>query len=810
MLPTHFARKHTTNAPNKSIVINGEVRFTVLSKNLIRIEYDRDAQFEDRATQSVINRVFDETEFSVENSEYETVIKTSDLELTYRPESGFTPQGLFIKVICMPENPIWHFGDVLNTLKGTYRTLDGAGDPHPLESIELGDGVCSREGYSILDDSKSLVVLEDGWIEPRKKDVFDLYFFGFGHDYIGATKALYQLTGMPPLLPNYVFGNWWSRFYNYSQSGYQNLMTSFTNKDIPFTVAVIDMDWHWSRGAGGKPWYETWTGYSWNTELFPDPKEFLNWLHDHNLHPALNLHPAKGIQDHEDMYEEMALALGIDPASKKPVEFQPANKDFWEPYFNIVHHPHEDAGVDFWWMDWQQGTSTDMPGLDPLWALNHFHSLDCERGDKRPMFFSRYSGPGSQRFYVGFSGDTQSSWEVLSYEVMFTATAANIGYPYWSHDVGGFHGGVRDDELYARWVQFGAFSPISRLHSSDNDFMSKEPWHFGAAAEKAASLALRMRHAMFPYLYTMNHRTHTEGLPLCMPLYYLHPEEENAYRYKNEYYFGSEMIFSPITEKCNPVTKLAKNKLWLPEGKWIDYNSGLIYEGGRELTVYRCLRDFPLFCKAGAIFPLNIYTDKSNKQDGCGGRDIYIYPGADNTFTLYEDEGVNNRYLDGHFATTEFSIKWTDTRAEFKISPAKGDTLLLPEARDYFLRFVAFSKNATVTIRSGDNKTLSYKCYFQGVANTLEFAISDVSTIHGMEIVIEDKNGLMSANDCVSKRFFDRILQSQISNNDKMKLYKILTESKYNLAQRYMELSKCTNIEPELIDALKELLNLTQ
>lgn len=807
MLPKHFFRNYTTKAEDKNTVLCGNARFTVLSEKLIRIEYDGEGQFEDRATQTVINRQIGEVEFVQRTDGDELVICTSSLELHYNPTIGFVPEGLYIKVLCMPEAPVWHFGDTLHTLKGTCRTLDGAGDPHPLESFNLGDGVCSREGFSILDDSKSLIILEDGWIEPRKNGIFDLYFFGFGHDYIGATKAFYTITGFPPLLPSYVFGNWWSRFHNYSQSDYQELMSKFTHHDIPFTVAVIDMDWHWSRGACGKPWYETWTGYSWNTELFPEPQEFLDWLHDHNFHPALNLHPAKGIQDHEDMYAEMAIAMGIDPKTKDPVEFQPTNKDFWKPYFEIVHHPHEESGVDFWWMDWQQGTSTDMAGLDPLWALNHFHSLDCQRGDKRPMFFSRYAGPGSQRFFVGFSGDTQSSWDILKYEPAFTATAANIGYPYWSHDVGGFHGGTRDDELYARWVQFGVFSPICRLHSTDSIFMSKEPWEFGAEAEKVACKALRMRHAMFPYLYTMNYRTHTEGLPLCMPLYYLHPEEENAYKYTNEYYFGSEMIFSPVTEKCNPVTKLAKNEVWLPEGKWIDFCNGLIYDGGKEITTYRNLEAFSLFCKAGAIVPFDIYNDCNNSQNS-KGRDIYIFPGADNSFTLYEDEGINNNYKDGHFATTNLTLKWTDKKAVFTINPAQGDPLVLPEARNYFLRFMSFSKDAKVTVKTSNQDEFPCKYFVQSSTKVLEVVINEVYVSETIEITIEDENGLINNNGNVSSIIYDVLLDSQISNNEKLEIYKTLVEKEYTLTERYYELSKYKNIEPQLIDALKELLKL--
>ena len=138
----------------------------------------------------------------------------------------------------------------------------------------------------------------------------------------------------------------------------------------------------------------------------------------------------------------------------------------------------EDEGVDFWWLDWQQGTNTKVEGLDPLWMLNHYHFLDSAREGKRPMTFSRYAGVGSHRYPVGFSGDTVISWESLAFQPYFTNTASNIGYGWWSHDIGGHMQGTRDDELEARWYQYGVFAPINRLHSTQNEYIVKEPWRF--------------------------------------------------------------------------------------------------------------------------------------------------------------------------------------------------------------------------------------------------------------------------------------------------------------------------------------------
>lgn len=225
-------------------------------------------------------------------------------------------------------------------------------------------------------------------------------------------------------------------------------MERFEKEELPFSVAVIDMDWHLVDDV--EPRYGSgWTGYTWNKKFFPDPKEFMSWLHEHHMKVTLNVHPADGIRAYEELYPRVAEKMGIDPKSEQAVLFDPADPDFMEVYLKELHHPLEEEGVDFWWLDWQQGGITKIPGLDPLWMLNHYHFLDSSWKGNRPMTFSRYAGVGSHRYPIGFSGDTVISWESLDFQPYFTSTASNIGYGWWSHDIGGHMMGVRDDELMA-------------------------------------------------------------------------------------------------------------------------------------------------------------------------------------------------------------------------------------------------------------------------------------------------------------------------------------------------------------------------
>ena len=178
-----------------------------------------------------------------------------------------------------------------------------------------------------------------------------------------------------------------------------------------------------------------------------------------------------------------------------------------------MHRPYEKDGVDFWWIDWQQPNipweqakkDGDVPDYDPLWALNHYHFYDHASKHTVPLILSRYAGIGSHRYPVGFSGDTEITWRTLAYLPYFTATATNVGYTWWSHDIGGHQMGEKNDELFVRHLQYGVFSPITRLHCSSVEIMTKEPWVYGNGAGLIAEEFLRLRHKLVPYLYTANY-----------------------------------------------------------------------------------------------------------------------------------------------------------------------------------------------------------------------------------------------------------------------------------------------------------------
>ena len=703
-------------AHSTHMLVRKDVRITVLTPCLVRVEVQRHGKFCNEPTQSVWFRDFEKPEFKVNESSDSIEIKTTKANFLY----SFKAHKM-LRVKLRDGRVVTNY--TAGNLKGTCRTLDiTAGLPI------LGDGVVSKNGVAILDDSDTLVLKQDGTIVPRKYKGSDKYYFAYGNNYIGATQDLYKLTGKVPLIPRYALSNWWSRYKAYSQDEYLALMDRFKDEEIPITVATVDMDWHWVdiKSKFGKDshkvtshknimeyvydvWSTGWTGYSFNTDLFPDPAGFLKKLKDDNYKVTFNLHPSMGVRWFEDQYEDMCKAMGQNPAKKQPVEFDITDKKFTEHYFKILHHPFEKMGVDFWWIDWQQGTKTKTPGLDPLWALNHYHFLDNAKNNNRPLILSRFCGAGSQRYPLGFSGDTTQTWSSLEFQPGFTATASNIGYPWWSHDIGGHCMGKKDDELYIRWLQLGVFSPIMRLHSTNNEFMGKEPWNYSGPIERIAKRNLRLRHKLLPYIYTMNYRTHTDCRAICEPMYYAYPEEKRSYECKNEFFFGTELIVAPITEHTSTDNNMAGVSVWIPDGRFTDIFTGRIYSGNQFVKMYRDIENIPVLAKAGAIIPMSV-NDTDNDCSNPEEMELWVYRG-NNTFKLYEDDGESLSYMDGAYLKTPFIVKEDGSTVTFTIAPGEGDVSVVPEKRKYDVYFKDIvDADIEVRINGKKQKAKAKKC----------------------------------------------------------------------------------------------------
>jgi alpha-glucosidase (family GH31 glycosyl hydrolase) len=797
-----------------AIVAGEKYRFTILTDGLLRFEWAEDGIFEDRASTFAINRKLAVPDFYVWDRGTGIEIVTKRLHVIY-DKKKFSPEG-FIVNLKGEISAKWKYGQQAANLGGTTRTLDNANGRCNIEP-----GVLSRDGYAVLNDTKTMLFEKDGWIAPRRQgDRSDEYIFCYGHDYREAIRAYYTVSGSQPLLPRYALGNWWSRYHAFDEPEFVELMNHFERDEVPMNVAVLDMDWHhvWDLPDG----LNGWTGYTWNKKLFPDPVAFLDDLHDRGLKVTLNVHPADGVRHFEEQYKEVAKYMGIDPATKRAADFDCTDRKFMDAYFDIVHHQHEEEeGVDFWWIDWQQGNSSKIPGVDPLWVLNHYHFLDIGRGSQRPLILSRFGGPGSQRYQIGFSGDTFVTWDSLNFQPEFTATASNIGYGWWSHDIGGHQQGDKDDELTTRWVQLGCFSPILRLHSSQNPFNTREPWRFDEEARTVMEDTLRLRHRLIPYIYTMNARSASDDEPLIQPMYWDFPKVDEAYRVPNQYRFGSELIVAPVTQPRDKHTHLGAAKAWLPNARFVDIFTGVVYSGNRELTLHRRLDQVPALAPEGAIIPLDAAYQPKNGSPNPTAFEILLVVGADGSFNLTEDDGTGTHVDEGDFRMIEddgiesgsenvrFSytpITYKQSTGVIKIGPTSPTSPSIPSSREWKIRLIGFTPKSSSEIRcmttsSKKAKPMNYTT--QAVDNGTLITLGAIPTDHSCIIELGSDGP-----------------QLDVLNPSKF-IWKILDDAGVNIELKWRIWGACDsndplttkisrvhnlNLQQELLDAILELL----
>lgn len=669
-----------------NIVVFGNARFSVLFDRLIRMEWSEDGVFCDDLTLSVCNRRTPECSFRTTVRGNQLVIDTGRVVLKYTDDGRMFHRGnLSAQFSVGRRTKLWRSGDRQSgNLGGTLRTLDNmigskkaalevTGNeikikPGVLKPAEMCHGFISRDGWAVIDDTgtcrlKDKIAQGGKWVAPPAPGRrLDLYLLAFGLDFASALRDASAIWGRQPLPPRYAFGYWYSRYWAYTDREIEKLVDEFELHSIPLDVLVVDMDWH-------KP---GWTGYTFSPEYFPDPAEFLAYLKSKKLKITFNLHPAKGVGKHEDAFPEMCRAMGLDPARTDCVPFDCTDPKFMKAYFRCLHHPLEKMGVDFWWMDWQQGTATSMKGLDPLPWLNQLHWEDLEhrKGSKRPVCFSRFGGLGAGRYPIGFSGDTISVWESLAFQPRFTATAANILYGYWSHDIGGHMPGPIDPELYARWMQFGLYSPVLRTHTTKNRYAERRVFEYPQPYKSSMISTIRRRYELLPYIYSECRYAYDTGLSLVRPLYHQWPEDRPVYRAGNGYLFGRKMIVAPVTAPADKETGLSRVRFYLPPGVWIDSARGEFMRGGKWFARDYLLEEIPVFVRPGTIIPCQ--KTRSRIEEG-SYRDLAIEacPG-DGAYDLYEDDGVSSDYSRGRFAIIPMSQKQSGNVIRVKIGKAEG------------------------------------------------------------------------------------------------------------------------------------------
>ena len=700
LLPASGARAQPVRTG--ATVVAGPARFEVITPTLIRMEYAADGRFEDRPTFNAVARNVTPPRFALRRLRSGLEIRTGRLVLRYHEDSRpLGPTNVSVRVGRRVVRPAFGSPPRSDALGGWYRGLDFyPGQAGPVDQIELHQGLLTRQGWYLLDDSKTALRTEDGWVQPRPANdgnYEDGYFFGYGADYKTALKDFSTLTGSAVLLPKWAFGNWFSRYFAYSFEDYRTqLLPAFRANRVPLDALVADTDWKAPN---------SWAGWNWNPALFPDPQAFLDWAKAEHLQTTLNVHAA--ISEDDPRYPQaQAIAGGkLAPATSsfapKPHRFDWSDRD-QAAAWQWLHDPFEAQGVRQWWLDYCCDDSTaSMPGLTPDSWANELYRRDGDARGLRGFALSRIgasfpdytgtpeAGPwGEHRSTVHFTGDTRPDWETLAFAAAFTPAEGSIGEPYVSHDIGSFAGKHLPEDLYLRWLQLGAMQPVNRLHSDHGDRL---PWEYSDAVQGPAASILRLREAMVPYLYATARQAHDTGLPIARALYLEYPREPGAYTHDTEYLLGDQLLVAPVTTPG----LTAQTTVWLPPARWTDIFTGASYHGPGDRLVVSTPDRMPVFARGGTILPLASYAD--NVETLPDTLTLKVFTHGRGRVSLYDDAGEGLGYQHGEYAATPARYVERPHPALW-IGPARGTYPGQPATRDYRAVFVDVTRPSHVTI----------------------------------------------------------------------------------------------------------------
>eukprot|EP01084_Bolivina_argentea_P023373 43597_1 len=709
---------YNPTANSNAIVYSADknARFTVLTDHIIRMEYNKNHNFEDRASFKIINRYFKNVpkfNHTIDKNGM-LIIQTAALTLTYSGSGTFGPNTLQITGyssfagLNFSYTPsginISYDNSLSKNLYGTIRSLDNQGGAVSLNCIDIVDKKVHNEsfhceyapfgqnGYALLDDSNtSMIDNNTNWISlpPNSinNNIQDFYFFGFGFDYKKALKQLSMISGVVPMIPRYMLGSLHCYNYDYNAKQLQEIIENYQTRQIPIDVEIIDMDWHT---------FGTWGAYTYNYNLIPYPNITQTWFKKIGVKTSANLHDQNGIATDEMYYNEAAKALGITNGQNISANFTDLN--YMMVLEDIILAPISEPinetnnsynhGFDFWWIDWQQGGKTGIyySNINPTLLLNYVRTTDNVRKkyNKRGHVLSRYGGLGNQRYPHGFSGDVKHSWTSLAFQPYFTSTASNVAYG-WSHDI---RGNPQEYELNTRWIQWGVYSPMYRTHGpggrSTPDIWVHQYNYFDIERD-----FVQQRQELLPYLYNLTYSLYINNIHLLRPMYYdfiAYPSGIEFNWIHNQYMFGDYMLISPVTNYSGDPNgfNLTLQTLWIPPNTyWYEKHSGSLFyyesvdinnnlQEGKVIQRWMDISEMPIYikCTKNTIIPIQPF-DSTQIMGKAGLKyyeslrfDIYVAPNYyspnDNLYgenKLYEDDDIYE-YPDYYNNNNNNTKKW--------------------------------------------------------------------------------------------------------------------------------------------------------
>lgn len=634
-----------------SEITTGNIRIQSLTPTLIRLEEKGPKGFEDRETFLVQNRkVGGECAFSVvREDDRMTLYETGELYVCL-PHNAKRLSELTLKL--KRGNESWKPGrlDVFNDLPAPSHLPDFWILPDLHRIIPSEAGAVPVKG----DDPDS------GWdVHSDARDVY--VFLPASCGYETFRKEFLALTGSVLMLPLYTFGLWYSRYHPYSEGEALEVIDTFREKNIPLDVFVADTDWR--EGASH--------GYQVNTNLFPDMRRFIELAHEKGVRVVFNDHP------------EPAGHYALDP---KEMQYR------WDGLTSILA-----LGMDAWWFD--RNWHTHLHGVNAalrkeVWGMRHYHDItQAFRPGKRALIMSNVDGidngkleypthPAAHRYPIWWTGDTLSNWQALERGIRNGVESGVYGLlPYVHEDLAG-HIGEPDAELYLRFLQFGVFSPVARLHCTCG--FDRYPWRYGPDMEQIAAGYIRLRYRLLPLIYTAAYHAWKDGQPLMRRCDLEWPEESGATD-SLQYLFGDDLLVAPFFGPADKEQAETGRGVWIPPGTWEDAWNGEVHVGPTSITVRKPLEEMPLFVRRGGML-METSLRQSTGQAAWPVVIVHVYPDASGKKVkrlLYEDDGESTGYLRGAFSRTEITQDQQDGILKLAVRPTCQNWRPPFETRDW-------------------------------------------------------------------------------------------------------------------------------
>jgi alpha-D-xyloside xylohydrolase len=553
------------------------------------------------------------------------------------------------------------------------------------------------------------------YISSEVADSVDYYFL-YGPDFDKIVADYRELTGQAPLFGKWAYGYWQCKNRYDSQQELETIARKYRDLHIPLDNIV--QDWFWWNIMGDPVFNKN----------YPDPKGMVEELHKDHVHLMISVWPY--FRPGSPVYDEMDKR-GFFIAKTEASGFHPAGMGLYDAfnpearkyYWNLMNNALLKIGADAWWLD---TTEPETEGLETNLLVTHnvalgngaryanefplltttgvYEGQRAASDQKRVFILSRSGYAGIQRNSAAvWSGDVDPNWETFRRQIPAGLNLSVSGIPYWTTDIGGFVVANPDDpayrELYIRWFQFGAFSPVFRAHGTRTTNQN-EIWSYGPEAQKILTTYDQLRYRLMPYIYSVAWQVTNAGYTFMRPLVMDFRSDVRAQNISDQFLLGPALLVNPVTEPG-----ATSRHIYLPETTWYDFWSGVSMPGGRAIDTPAPIDQLPLFIRAGSIVPLGPDIEYAAEKPP-DPLEIRVYRGANGNFTLYEDEDDGYAYEKGAHATIPFS--WDEAAHTLTVGDRSGDFPGMLRSRTLHIVFVSEKHGVGGGLTEAPDKTVSY------------------------------------------------------------------------------------------------------